>query len=577
MTASTVHYDEAKARRWLGWLAREMQRRGTTVFMIEDLQPACLPGRTQYLAYVLASRLLTVLAAAIPVLIVAVVEGELDDFFEMLAAVGGPLWLFAVALCLADARISALSRLRRVLRVVLSAAILGLGGAKALLALGVADEFYFAAATLGILAGIMAAGRPRRPGEDIRPIESLTWSWRRGLVFLGLGVGLIVWSVIATWEERGGKLDFSDLTIGAAFLAAILLGLQGFRPGLPALKVAPNQGIRTTAWYAARVGLGVLLVAAIPFFALDEAVTGLNWLDPFPTISAREFVMAAVFVTATAMMLMGGKEVVRHFTLRVMLWLSGALPFRLGRFLDYAAMRLQILQKVGGGYIFVHRLLLEHFAEQRTGSALLGTAATVALTALLAAGPDAAGPVRDLPAVISPAGLAAVPLVDGDLIFRAGRSLDSRLIRFADDGSPYSHVGLIDRRDGVPFVVHVEPDVDGGGGRVRREPLGDFLAASKSDGFAVYRLTGDRTGVAAAALTAALGYQAAGVTFDRDFDLETAGAMYCSELVWRAFLAAGVDLTHDQLDGTYPLGPRRAVRLSRLMGSADVSPVALGR
>ena len=32
------------------------------------------------------------------------------------------------------------------------------------------------------------------------------------------------------------------------------------------------------------------------------------------------------------------------------------------RFLDYAAERI-FLQKVGGGYIFVHRTLLEHFAQ----------------------------------------------------------------------------------------------------------------------------------------------------------------------------------------------------------------------
>jgi hypothetical protein len=32
------------------------------------------------------------------------------------------------------------------------------------------------------------------------------------------------------------------------------------------------------------------------------------------------------------------------------------------RFLDYAAKDLNFLQKVGGGYIFIHRMLLEHFA-----------------------------------------------------------------------------------------------------------------------------------------------------------------------------------------------------------------------
>ncbi len=38
------------------------------------------------------------------------------------------------------------------------------------------------------------------------------------------------------------------------------------------------------------------------------------------------------------------------------------MPWRYARFLDYAAERL-FLRKVGGGYIFVHRLLLEYFAS----------------------------------------------------------------------------------------------------------------------------------------------------------------------------------------------------------------------
>jgi hypothetical protein len=39
----------------------------------------------------------------------------------------------------------------------------------------------------------------------------------------------------------------------------------------------------------------------------------------------------------------------------------------LPRFLDYAAERI-LLRKVGGGYIFVHRLLLEYFALLDAGS-----------------------------------------------------------------------------------------------------------------------------------------------------------------------------------------------------------------
>jgi hypothetical protein len=41
---------------------------------------------------------------------------------------------------------------------------------------------------------------------------------------------------------------------------------------------------------------------------------------------------------------------------------NGSLPLRLAPFLDYCAERI-FLRKVGGGSIFIHRLLLEHFAS----------------------------------------------------------------------------------------------------------------------------------------------------------------------------------------------------------------------
>jgi hypothetical protein len=40
---------------------------------------------------------------------------------------------------------------------------------------------------------------------------------------------------------------------------------------------------------------------------------------------------------------------------------NGYLPWRLVPFLDYAADRV-LLRKVGGGYVFVHRLMMEYFA-----------------------------------------------------------------------------------------------------------------------------------------------------------------------------------------------------------------------
>ena len=57
----------------------------------------------------------------------------------------------------------------------------------------------------------------------------------------------------------------------------------------------------------------------------------------------------------------GGLDVIQHYTLRLILWYRGHIPLNYIGFLNYAAERV-FLQKVGGGYIFIHRLLLEHFA-----------------------------------------------------------------------------------------------------------------------------------------------------------------------------------------------------------------------
>ena len=58
----------------------------------------------------------------------------------------------------------------------------------------------------------------------------------------------------------------------------------------------------------------------------------------------------------------GGGFFIQHWVLRLLLWRKGFAPLRYVRFLDYATDRV-FLRKVGGGYIFIHRMLMEHFAK----------------------------------------------------------------------------------------------------------------------------------------------------------------------------------------------------------------------
>jgi len=58
----------------------------------------------------------------------------------------------------------------------------------------------------------------------------------------------------------------------------------------------------------------------------------------------------------------GGLFSLKHFGVRLVLWIDGSIPINYVRFLDYAVERV-FLRKVGGGYIFVHRMLMEYFAS----------------------------------------------------------------------------------------------------------------------------------------------------------------------------------------------------------------------
>jgi hypothetical protein len=59
--------------------------------------------------------------------------------------------------------------------------------------------------------------------------------------------------------------------------------------------------------------------------------------------------------------------------------LKGYTPFNFIKFLNHCA-RLILLKKVGGGYIFIHRMLLEYFAEMTAQSTKDGTKGSVGLS-----------------------------------------------------------------------------------------------------------------------------------------------------------------------------------------------------
>jgi hypothetical protein len=68
----------------------------------------------------------------------------------------------------------------------------------------------------------------------------------------------------------------------------------------------------------------------------------------------------------------GGRACLQHLLLRLELWDYDCMPRRYADFLNYAAERL-FLRRVGGGYIFIHRLLQEYFLSLYTESGAVQT------------------------------------------------------------------------------------------------------------------------------------------------------------------------------------------------------------
>jgi len=49
--------------------------------------------------------------------------------------------------------------------------------------------------------------------------------------------------------------------------------------------------------------------------------------------------------------------------LRLLLWRHGLAPLRLLRWLEYA-VRLRLLYRAGGGYVFIHKTVQDALAQQ---------------------------------------------------------------------------------------------------------------------------------------------------------------------------------------------------------------------
>lgn len=201
-------------------------------------------------------------------------------------------------------------------------------------------------------------------GFRVRPVEALTWSWRRasGHLPLALAMGLLTGAAYGASFVLGGGLV---LGTAGAILVALLLGLH---PSDIESRVRPNQGILQSGRNALVIGgtmavmaglfHGVLVVPLLVRMFGDSAVARLG-IVPGVSITIGTGICYGMLVG----MVYGGAAYVLHAWLRLVIAVTSPLPLSLRPFLDDAVDRA-LMRRVGGGYIFMHRTLLEHFAAR---------------------------------------------------------------------------------------------------------------------------------------------------------------------------------------------------------------------
>ncbi|HEX6383772.1 MAG TPA: NACHT domain-containing protein [Anaerolineae bacterium] len=388
------HFSQEQTIRWLSWLARKMDEHSQAIFLIERMQPDWLSTPGQRRLHVLLSRLAIslpsglvgglILGLGFAIFFGPPREGLVRGLGEGLLSclIGG------LAVVLIDVfrlewgdRVRAAWQMPRRAQLALNILIVTLVvGASVWLSIGSilgginwlgysAAGWWLEGGLVGLLVGLSfgfifgfgTRGDRQLLTEDVQTVEYLSWSPATAVVgavyglVAGVVSGLILWlgglNVAAVSEIFAeGRILWVAIPV-LTFAGAIFGGLRGSIVQSP---TKANQGIRLSLVNAAVMGSA----AGLTFAAIGAILGGLSMG------STAAFTLAAygLFFGLLAAIWYGGFDVIKHASLRFILYRRGAIPLRYAHFLDYAAERI-FLRKVGGGYIFIHRLLADHFAS----------------------------------------------------------------------------------------------------------------------------------------------------------------------------------------------------------------------
>jgi hypothetical protein len=336
-------------QRRLSWLAGKMKEHSQSIFLIEGLQPSWLGTKAKRAAYG------TVVALSLGLLF-----GLLYGLYLRNAPIVGlscGMILLGVGLgCWWESPLK---------NSVISGSIGGLsGGLVGGMIIGLLGGLIIG------LIGVFGVGSL----NHINLVETISWKWNQfwkrtipGSI-AGLSIGLIIFLFFGLPRKTGLQITTIDslkmglyLPLNLGLIGGVISGLVGgFTVSVKVGKASPNQGIKLSL-----KNLGCIshyLIERRVDRRADRVINGLAYSRTDLRSILELGLFGGLFAGLFGGLNRGGSAVIKHYGLRLILWLNGYTPFKFVKFLDHCA-RLILLKKVGGGYIFIHRMLLEYFAE----------------------------------------------------------------------------------------------------------------------------------------------------------------------------------------------------------------------
>jgi GTPase SAR1 family protein len=306
-------FKDEHTERWLRWLARQLIQENQTEFLIEKMQHTWLENRYQKNTY---------------------------------------RWIFGTVIGVISGTI---------LGVIIGVTVGVIHGMISGLIYGIALGIIFSV-IYGLLYGLTQEGF-----KKIKAIESLNFSlnltkiniiiggFTGGLTggLIGLIYGIFLWLI----SQKGDSILAG--IIGGFIAGEIIVIIYGiidqWKSSEIQYKNTPNQGIRRSlkniAIFTAIAFIPCVLLFLLLTSELEESIPCINRL------------IGGLGFSLLFGILKSGLPVIQHISLRLVLWFNRYIPWNYARFLDYSTDRL-FLQRVGGGYRFVHDLLRQHFAEK---------------------------------------------------------------------------------------------------------------------------------------------------------------------------------------------------------------------